>query len=128
MLCKRQCAHNESKSNIEHGKESDSVTSSEDLYQNKKLLQSIFNELDILRSLVSFFSGVQVYFAIFGSLLESNMGASCGCEKSSLSDFYLVTVLIGESDNVGCPHVVNKWNYDGLGEAEGHNIVVRLEE
>ena len=81
VLCKCHCTCNESKSYIEHGEESDSVISSEDLDKDKKLLKSIFNVLDILRGLISFMSGVQVYLSIFGSLIQSNVGESSGLEK-----------------------------------------------
>lgn len=128
MLCECQCTRNESKSDIEHGEESYGVISSEDLNKDKKLLKSIFNVLDILRGMVSFMSQVQVYSPISEILLESNVGQSSGREKYGLSDFYLVTVLIGKLDNISGPHVKNEWNDDGLGKTEGHNIVMRLEE
>ena len=84
--------------------------------------------LDIFGGLVSFVSRVQVYFPIITPFLESNVGAGCGLEKHGLSDFNLVTFLIGEFDHISSPNVENEGNNDGLSEAEGHDVVVGLEE
>ena len=124
VLSECKGAHEQTKSDVEHGIESHCVVIMEGFKQDQEHLEGVFDVLHIFRGAVSSLGVVEVFLVSLNLLLKAYLGAGGSYEEVKLFDLFLKAILICEFDEISCPYIQDERDYDSLGEKESHGFAL----